>query len=340
MPEGFNCMTVNTAKRNTHLDTLKTVACILVVLGHSFSYYDEHVQALPLLWQTVSILVYSVHVPLFFTIAGYLCHRQPLAGYAKKKLFRLMIPFLTFTILKLLYSHFFDPVFAHQTGFLLSLVSALLTGELYWFVYAVLLMYAAAPLFWENSGRTPKQLWIGCAVFVLLFAFCCWFTLTGRTVPNILQLRNALLNFPFFLSGMLIRQNLDSCLCFEKKARLFLHALAVVTIAAAVIVYRSTLQPLIYPLSTILAYALMYLFWSGAKMLPGDRSLFPRVSCYSLQIMLLDSFFKVLLFSLWTHLLPDHLIMIPILTAMDVIFGCTVCTLCRKIPLIHTLLGL
>ena len=90
----------------------------------------------------------------------------------------------------------------------------------------------------------------------------------------------------------------------------------------------------------MLAYALMYLLWSGAKALPGSRSLLPSVSRYSLQIMLLDRFFKVLLFFLWMHLLSSHLIMIPLLTAMDVFFGCMVCTLCRKIPLIHILLGL
>lgn len=327
--------------RNLRLDTLKAVACILVVLGHAFSYYDEHVQPLSLLWKTMSVLIYAVHVPLFFTIAGYLCHRQPLAAYARKKAFRVLVPFLTFTILKVIYSHFFDPAFSHQTGFFFSLISALLTGELYWFVYAILLMYAAAPLFWETRDRSPKRIvWIGCTVCVLLFAFCCWFTLTGRSVPSILQLRNALLNFPFFLSGMMIGQNRDACLRLEKKVRLPLFVLAVACIVTAVVVYRNTLQPLIYPLSTTLSYALMYLLWSAAKTIPENRALFPSISRYSLQIMLLDSFFKVLLFSLWTRLLPGHLIMIPILTAMDLFFGYAVCTLCRKIPLIHTLLGL
>ena len=334
-------MAVNTTNRKTHLDTLKAIACILVVLGHAFSYYDERVQVLPLFWKTVSILVYAVHVPLFFTIAGYLCHRQPLAAYAKKKVFRVLIPFLTFTVLKLLYSRFFDSGFSHQAGFFSSLLSALLTGELYWFIYAILLMYAAAPLFWEKEGRSDKRLlWIELIVFLLLFAFCCWFTLTGHTIPHILQLQNALLNFPFFLSGMMIRQNEEACLHLEKKARPFLYVFAAVCIALSVVLYRNTLQPLIYPVSTMLAYALMYLLWSGAKALPGSRSLLPSVSRYSLQIMLLDSFFKVLLFFLWMHLLSSHLIMIPLLTAMDVFFGCMVCTLCRKIPLIHTLLGL
>ena len=327
--------------RKPHLDTLKAVACILVVLGHAITYFGDHVRELSVAWQAPGILIYAVHVPLFFTIAGYLCHRQPIGSYAKKKVFRVLIPFLTFTVLKLLYSCFFSSEFSHGEDLAKSLLSALLTGELYWFVYAILLMYAVAPLFWEKEdGATPALLWCEAAVMLLAAVLSCVFTLTGLQLPSILQIQNTVLNIIFFLAGMMIRQREEAFLRFVGKARPFLLPVCLFIAAGAVLIWLKTRVPLIWPVATPTAFALMFLLWSGVKALPGQPAFLAPVGRYSLQIMLFDSFFKVLLFGLWTRVFPTPAVMILVFTSVDVFLGWLSCRICEKIPGMRILVGL
>ena len=71
-------------RTSADLDYLKAFAAFLVVLGHCLSYYTAW-QPLPLFAGIAEDLIYHVHVPLFFTISGFLCHRQPLRPYYKKR---------------------------------------------------------------------------------------------------------------------------------------------------------------------------------------------------------------------------------------------------------------
>ena len=148
-------------RTSADLDYLKAFAAFLVVLGHCLSYYTAW-QPLPLFAGIAEDLIYHVHVPLFFTISGFLCHRQPLRPYYKKKVLRVLVPFWFFAFLKVFFSTAIVRHFAHADTIGGQLYDAFVIGRAYWFAYAIFLMLLIAPLFWEKDEKTaPRKAIIG-----------------------------------------------------------------------------------------------------------------------------------------------------------------------------------
>ena len=140
-------------RTSANLDYLKAFAAFLVVLGHGISYYASR-YSLPIFAGIAEDLIYQVHVPLFFTISGFLCHRQPLRAYYKKKILRVLVPFWFFAFLKVFFSTVIVRHFAHADTIGGQLYDAFVIGRAYWFAYAIFLMLSIAPLFWEKDENT------------------------------------------------------------------------------------------------------------------------------------------------------------------------------------------
>ena len=159
-------------RTSANLDYLKAFAAFLVVLGHCLSYYTAW-QPLPLFAGIAEDLIYHVHVPLFFAISGFLCHRQPLRPYYKKKVLRVLVPFWFFAFLKVFFSTVIVRHFAHADTIGGQLYDAFVIGRAYWFAYAIFLMLLIAPLFWEKDEKTaPRKAIIGmiaAAALLLIF---------------------------------------------------------------------------------------------------------------------------------------------------------------------------
>ena len=115
-------------KKNDSIDYLKAFAAILVVTHHAILYSGADVTAGIL--EKLFTLIISVHVPLFFMIAGYLCRRQPLMPYFRKNFLRIIVPFVTFSLLKILYSHWISDEFAHAVSLPDQLIDAFVMGGL------------------------------------------------------------------------------------------------------------------------------------------------------------------------------------------------------------------
>ena len=136
-----------------------------MVLGHGISYYAYR-YSLPVFAGIAEDLIYQVHVPLFFTISGFLCHRQPLRAYYKKKILRVLVPFWFFAFLKVFFSTVIVRHFAHADTIGGQLYDAFVIGRAYWFAYAIFLMLSIAPLFWEKDENTAPRM-----LFEELFSF-------------------------------------------------------------------------------------------------------------------------------------------------------------------------
>lgn len=150
------------------LDYLKAFAIILVILGHCFTFYNKNYRAFGTLGRTVQILIYSVHVPTFFVVSGYLCHPQKFCGYCKKKFFRVFLPLFFFTALKIVYGQLFSGTFSHAGDLSQQVKEAYVMGGLYWFAYAICWCYLLAPLFWKAERKGTKYLAGWFLVFFLL----------------------------------------------------------------------------------------------------------------------------------------------------------------------------
>ena len=190
-------------RTSADLDYLKAFAAFLVVLGHCLSYYTAW-QPLPLFAGIAEDLIYHVHVPLFFTISGFLCHRQPLRPYYKKKVLRVLVPFWFFAFLKVFFSTVIVRHFAHADTIGGQLYDAFVIGRAYWFAYAIFLMLLIAPLFWEKDEKTaPRKAIIGMVAAAVFSAVCSIKELS--LLPAVFQISPTVKHLPFFLSGMVLR---------------------------------------------------------------------------------------------------------------------------------------
>lgn len=83
------------------VDSAKAIGIILVVIGHAFR---DEMRAVSVLYDTIYHLVYFFHMPLFFTIAGFLLERSFQRGNSPWRLIvkrtkTLLVPFVSYTVI-------------------------------------------------------------------------------------------------------------------------------------------------------------------------------------------------------------------------------------------------
>ena len=84
-------------ERITYIDLLKGIAIILVVMGHMFEPYTDWLDS------PINQMIYSVHMPLFIFLSGFVFHvYDGKRGWLKtiiKRAFALLLPFYSFSAL-------------------------------------------------------------------------------------------------------------------------------------------------------------------------------------------------------------------------------------------------
>lgn len=315
-------------KEHTHnIDYLKAFASIMVVVHHAIVYFDfQHSNSF---LNAILVLVKEVHVPLFFCIAGYLCHQQDIKKFYIKKVQRILVPFITFTFLKLVYTNLISDTFAHASTVPLQIFDAFVCGSLYWFVYAILIMYIISPLLWKlRRGNV--------VLFVALLVINTILTRAEVNLGNILQLNDTLLHLCYFVAGIIIQQN-EHILRNLKKYKIPLFIVCLSTTALILFLCLTKSLKLTYSLNVIFAFAQMYLLYTFANTLPANISVLNYVGKHSLQVMFFDSFYKVVLFALFPTVGP---LSIWLIIAANIILTCISTLILRRIPYVRFLFGL
>ena len=320
--------------RQDWLDYLKAYAIIMVVLGHSVHYYGI------VNLNSIEILLYSivttVHVPLFFVCSGYLCKKQPLNTYYKKKIFRIIIPFITFVIFKLIYGIFISSEFTHSKSVSGQIINAFMTGSLYWFIYAIFIMYIIAPFFWR--GDVKRRLYV---TFFILFIVN---TVLGNCEINkvwdieIFQIGRVLFFFIYFIVGMICKCN-ENLINKIKNKPLYTFFSTLMIVALSYGVYNKYNMNQ-FLTKVLLSLSLMYLLYILTVNMPKNISFLKIVGKYSVQIYFFDSFFKVILFTIFGKFMTITLFVSIIIAIINIILSCLVCEIIRKIPYIRIMFGL
>lgn len=319
-------------KRN--ITYLKAFAIIMVVFYHAVCDILCASNPNDMFAAGTKSVMENVHVPLFFLIAGYLCHKQNVRNFYKKKIQRILIPFLFMSCLKLFFNNFISSAHIHGEGIGYQLFDAFVCGKLYWFCYALLIMYAAAPLLWNRKLR----IWI---VLVGSLAANVLMNVYNIKLTDVLQLENAIYQLPFFATGMLLAQyNV-----FRKSVSIAsrtLSSLAAIITAAAMIYTELILGIDNYIISFIMGLSIMYILYLIAACFSGvaaDR-IFALPSEYSFQIMLLDSFYRVLLILVMSKFMNPDIWMVIMVSILVLLLSCATCRLLVKIPVIRVFMGL
>ena len=82
-------------ERLVYIDILKGIAIILVVMGHLFVPYTDYLDS------TVNLMIYSVHMPLFIFLSGFVFHlsqgKHSVRITIMKRILSLFLPFFCFS---------------------------------------------------------------------------------------------------------------------------------------------------------------------------------------------------------------------------------------------------
>lgn len=330
---------MQTTKSNS-IEYLKGFAAIFVVLHHAILYTGAE-QTSPI-WQIGLNMVMMTHVPLFFVIAGFLCHKQPFGPYLQKKALRILVPFFLFSALKLFYSTFISSEFAHGDSLWAQVFSAFVVGSLYWFPYAIVLCYCFAIFFWTDKGEPAtksKKLPALVVLIGLIFVNCRWY-LPDFKVLTILQVGNAIRFFVFFLVGMMIRQYREKLSKLFHKYQPLIITLSMLVLALCSYLVFQSHGAHNYPAELSLGLSTMVILLAISKAIPQNLNVLHLAGKYSLQIMFFDSFNKVFLFALLPRLIPFNLPLILVAVVLNLLITCVACLIIEKIPLVRTLFGL
>ena len=327
-------------KRNPAIDYLKAIAAFLVVLHHAITYLDANQGSV--IWQTILNLAVATHVPLFFVTAGYLCRQQPIKPYAVKKLQRILVPFLTFSTLKLLYTGLISSEFAHGTGLAQQLKEAYLVGSLYWFPYAILLCFALAPLFWckRDARDTPFRGRLLNTVLPGLITVNLLADLPSLKGLTWFQFGSALCYGCYFLIGMFVKNHQETLQSALRKYPVPVYTGSLLLTALLLWLLAGPGVPYSFCVKLPLSLSAMVLLYGLVRQLPENLSWLSAMSRYSLQIMFFDSFYKVVLLAILPRFVSGNLPLIFLSVTANLLLCCLSCRILEKIPGVRRLFGL
>lgn len=287
----------------------------------------------------------SIHVRLFIIIAGFLCHKQPVNGFIRKKVFRILIPLWFFSTLKLLYSLFLSDEFRHGTTAWETFYAYYLAGGGYWFCYCIFFLYLLSIFLWPITDRRIL-LGIFCALAVLNEVL----NFAEISLPDLFQFSKILAYAPYFVLGYTLRFWKDGIsqriFRFGKRSAM-LFALLSFALALAIDglfsvtdtekLYSAVLLRSLFRIGGIAC--LVFAFFHNHESKRASR-VTGALSEFSLQIMLFDSFFKVILYKLALKIFALDLWLIFAIAAANILLTVLTCTIAKKIPFLKQAIGL
>ena len=201
----------------------KGIGIILVVIGYFYP------TGSPAYWKGLNNIIYSFHMPLFFIISGYLYNhtKYSYSTLIKNKIKRLLYPFITIAIV-FLFIKYISGLFVnlgHPVG-LLSIYALFVDPvhsymPLLWYLQALFIIFAIYPLI-RNLVKNNY-------LILLLFLFVNM--IFGVNHPVI---GNAFANMPFFVAGMVLKENWTGTLLAKIKDATLIYTVAPALIFALI----------------------------------------------------------------------------------------------------------
>ncbi len=180
------------------IDALKGIAIFLVVLGHSIIVYpiDLHQNVI---CNNIYIWLSSFHMPLLFFISGFcFSYRESYKEFIKKKIFRILIPYLFFNAIDIIPRALFPSLVNRDRGIEESIKYIIFYGGEYWFLYDLFIIFLIYPLIAKYTRNTVYR-----QIIVILTIVLLHFTLPSIHIFN---LSKVIYNMLFFSVGILIKE--------------------------------------------------------------------------------------------------------------------------------------
>ena len=197
------------ANKNLHVETLRGLACLLVVGIHSIStLYQNNLMGDNIYILKIASFLSYLRMPLFAFLSGYVYSMRPvkfssLRRFIKGKIRRIIIPLFTVGTSVSLITHFFGT--KGVIGISDALLCVIMPVGVYWFLGAIFIIFIiSAVLDSLNIMNSKKNIALVIIASLLIRSI-------DVNITNILSLSGALYLFPFFIFGVLMQRfDIDS----------------------------------------------------------------------------------------------------------------------------------
>jgi fucose 4-O-acetylase-like acetyltransferase len=217
-------------ERDHHIDALKGVAIILVVLGHSIQINDPQYDH-NLLFR----IVFSIQMPLFMFLSGFIVLTQLHYSYLdfiRKNSIRLLIPFLVWHLIG--YGLIPSNQEASLATHFLNLIKA--PGIGLWFLWVLFLngalLFGALKFARYKNWQRQENYFVIAAIFLSLAAS-----------PDFLALSEFKQYFPYYAAGFFACKYLDVLRAYRK----IIYTTAVISFPFLVLGWMRNAMPTFYP---------------------------------------------------------------------------------------------
>lgn len=281
-------------KHYREIDILKGLAIAMVIFGHSIIVFPINLNLIRP-YGFFHRLMSSAHMPLFFLVSGFCFYFTNWKEHLVKKAKRILIPYVVFELL-ILVANLFASEYINNSTDIKGSVIAVLTGENYWFLYTLMIIFIVFPpirRLFENRVVGAISLIVICALGMLPF------------IPYRANLANAAKYLLYFSLGYYLKlrfeENEQSCIVLAKRIATvptWLIGFACWTALAYAMYKRSFPIPRIPLLAVNIVTALLGIFTVSvfAVLIRRIRisKLFEEAGKYSLQLYLFNGFLLTL----------------------------------------------
>lgn len=194
--------------KNLHIETLRGIAIILVVIGHvigidtmgGMKVDDDSV------FRYIYCLFENIRMPLFTVISGaiYAMHplkKEYLGTFLIKKVRRLLIPMITVGTTYYLIQYFTPGT--NMKGCFFDIWKIYIFPYTYfWYLPALFLVFGIVAIMEVCNLQENIEKWRGVLIISLIFCFMELYGIIPKSVVNLFAFKNALFLLPFFIWGL------------------------------------------------------------------------------------------------------------------------------------------
>ncbi len=275
-------------QRNTFADAIRGVAAVLVICGHVFASKQAMLKDTYVFWD----FLYSIHMPIFFLIAG--CYafngmKKGVGEFIRQKALRLLVPYVAWStvavaakaVLSCLQGEL-DPAAVCSMW-----IDTLLYATSMWFFIALFHVQVAFRLLHKIAEKNKI---VAVIVGIILYLI---------PLPNILAIHQAQTLMPYFVVGMLAMKHKE-ILTAKVKENKWLYGIAVLVCLLAPI-YAHAAREWRFALgwqmvaallmSVICTSAIILLFDRLFSFSTGLRKLFALFGRYSMELYCIHMMF-------------------------------------------------
>lgn len=250
--------------KNSHIETLRGIAILLVVIGHVIGSTPEGGMRIdfPSPWRYLYLWIDYIQMPLFTAIAGWVYALKPVkAGssgtFMKRKAYRLLVPMAVAATLYFLIQYITPGT--NQKGNLADIWRIyVFPYTIYWYLPSLFLMFAAIRMIDANKWMDKFGGWAICLVCAFAGLVVQKIFLSDGQIPNLFSFMGAMAQFPYFVAGVGIRR-------FSKQ--IITHKTSVALSSLAIVGVLSLQLEWFYPaVSKDLLYGLTRPLWVMATL--------------------------------------------------------------------------